>query len=546
MKSDQHPTPSAAGESASHDALIDELTTLQRNGQLAEIIDHWKQSLNATPPREEMRAHLNKVAARLNSLGVALYNRGRFEEALNFYTLVLRAGEQYAPQVLNNVASCLKELGQLDKSSSAYRQAMDLQPSDTIVHSNLLFNMHYDSSVTPAALAAAHRQWDAKHGAGIHKPPSDYANDRQPERTLRVGLLSPDLGQHPVGIFIVRYLENTDRAQIAFSCYTTTHLEGPLTDRIRRAVAHWHDVKDMDDEALAQKIRADGIDILIDLSGHSANNRLGVVARKPAPVQISWLGYPGDSGLAAIDYVIGDPFVLPETMQPFSRAKILHLPHGFVCFDPPADVPPVTPLPASIPGAITFGCFHNPAKCGEDVIALWAGILRRLPESKLLFKYKGFGAPSTQKRFQEQFVAHGIDASRLEFQGESPLAQMYAEMNRVDLALDPFPFSGGLMTCYTLWMGVPVLTLPGESFASRQGIDFLSAIGITETIAANAQDYIDKAVTLAQDLPRLADLRKRLRPAMERSPLCDGKLAASDLQDLLRKVWRDWCRTAAI
>lgn len=524
---------------ARRDALMQQLTEMQRQGLLAPAIDHWKSQL-ATP---QIAAQLKKVTLFLNNCGIVLYRERKVEDALACFALALRAQGDCVP-ALNNAATCLRDLGQLEKSDEAYRGVLTLQPNFASIHSNLLFNLHYHD-IPAQALTAAHKEWDEKHGAGLHKPPAHYANDLQPEKTLKVGFLSPDFGGHPVGILLVRVLENIDRARMSAICYSTGRHEDAFTGRLRRAATAWHDVQTLDDDALAQKIRDDGIDIFVDLSGHSGEGKPALFARKPAPIQISWIGYPGDSGLAAMDYVIGDRFVLPESMQPHTRAKILHLPYSFVCFDPPAEAPKVAPLPAVKAGAIIFGAFHNPIKCNAKVIGLWAAILKRLPQAKILFKYRGFEIVSVQQRFAEQFAAHGVDATQLAFEGSSPLGEMFAVMNRVDLMLDPFPFAGGMMTLYALWMGVPVLTLPGENFASRQGLSFMSVIGVTDTIASSREDYVDKAVTLAEDLPQLADLRRRLRPAMQASPLCDGRKNAEALEDLLRQAWRDWCRKAA-
>lgn len=523
------------------DALTAQLTSWMESGRLAEVIDDLKNQLAQTTAPSAVATQLDKIAALLNNRGVHLSRDGKSEAALTYFTLALRASEKCAP-ALNNAAACLKDLGRLDESNLAYQQVLVMQPHLAAAHSNLLFNMHYKFGVTPQELQTAHRAWDQQHGSGHPSPAPHFNQTRDSDRALHVGLVSPDFGQHPVGIFLIRFLENSDRNQIILHAYATKQRADLLADRFRHAIPHWHDVHAMNGDALTNKIREDGIDILIDLSGHSANDKLEVFARKPAPIQMTWIGYPGETGLSAIDYVIGDRFVLPHSIQATMHAKILQLPNGFVCFDPPRDAPPVADLPATMPGAVTFGCFHNPAKCGTEVLAVWAEILKRLPQSRLLMKYAGFGASSTQKRLQDQFAALGIDASQLEFQGASPLPEMFAEMNRIDIALDSFPFSGGLMSCYTLWMGLPLITLPLESFASRQGLCFLSLMGMTETIAANPQDYIDKAVMLAKDLTRLTDLRKRLRATMEASPLCNAELARTALQNVLRAAWRDWCK----
>ena len=517
---------------ADYTTLITQLDNLLQQGQLAGLIDHWL-ATSAT-------GTLRTVATLLNKRGIEHFNHSNLSGALTCFTLALRAMPADAA-ALNNVATCLREQGRLADSSALYRKALELQPDFVAAHSNLLMNMHYQAGVTPAQLLDAHREWDRRHAQPLQPGFERPRPQGGPDKILRVGLVSGDLGDHPVGIFLVRYLENIDPRQVQFIAYAGGQRQGPLAERIRAAASAWHDIAELDDAALAAKVAADDIDIVIDLCGHTADSRLGVFARRPAPLQISWLGYPGDTGLAAIDYVIGDPFVLPLSLQPHCVARIAQLPDCFVCFDPPAAAPPVNPLPATQPGVVTFGCFSNPAKCGAEVISLWAEILRRLPQSRLLLKYKGFGDARCQQDFIAQFVALSITPDRLTFAGASPPADMFAAMQNVDLALDPFPFSGGLMTCLTLWMGVPVLTLPMETFASRQGLSFLTAIGIADTLATSRQDYVEKAVALAHDLPRLASIRQRLRPALAASRLCDGRQAALALQNLLRQVWRTAC-----
>jgi predicted O-linked N-acetylglucosamine transferase (SPINDLY family) len=527
------------GEQTQYAALIAQLDDWQRRGQLEEIIDHLRQQQAQTLSSDDGMNQLATVATLLNKRGIQLFNVNQISEALAYFVLALRARPDDAA-ALNNAGTCYKELGQLAESTRYYRRALDLHPGFTAAHSNLLMNMHYQSGIKPSMIAAAHRQWDRQYAQPLRK--FEYINSfADPERPLRIGLVSADLGQHPVGIFLVRYLENIDQEHFTFTIYADGNRQGPLSHRIRSAVSQWHDVRNLDDEALTGKIAEDHIDILIDLGGHTADNRLGVFVRKPAPLQMGWLGYPGDNGLSAMDYIIGDRFILPSSLQTHMSAKILNLPEVFVCFDPPADAPPVGHLPAVNAGKVTFGCFSNPAKCGEEVISLWCDILHRLPQSRLLLKYKGFGEAQCRQFFEQKFFALGVDASRLAFEGASSMPELFATMQTVDIALDPFPFAGGLMTCLTLWMGVPVLTWPGETFASRQGLSFYAAIGIDGMVAESRQDYVEKAVKLGNDLPRLTELRQKIRPAMAASPLCDGPEASQALQTILRRVWRDKC-----
>ena len=352
-----------------------------------------------------------------------------------------------------------------------------------------------------------------------------------------MGFVSPDLGRHPVGYFLVRVLENLDKEHLETICYSDRIVKDDLTHRLQAAATQWRDVIGMSDQQLAEQIRADRIDILFDLAGHTAHNRLLVFARKPALIQVTWAGYVGTTGLKAMDYLLADRYEVPPGAERHYRERVLRMPEGYVCYDPPIYAPPVATLPALDRGQVTLGCFNNPAKITPQVIEVWAKILRRLPGARLVLKYKGWNDRGVARRFTEMFVAHGIDPGRLELLGYSPHAELLAEYNRIDLALDPFPYNGGLTTCEALWMGVPVVTCPGETFASRHSLSHLSNVGLTETIARELDEYVELAVSLAGDLPRLAALRAGLRERMAASPLCDGKRFATNLASMLHEAW---------
>jgi protein O-GlcNAc transferase len=289
----------------------------------------------------------------------------------------------------------------------------------------------------------------------------------------------------------------------------------------------------MSDQQLAEQIRADRIDILFDLAGHTAGNRLLVFARKPARIQISWIGYEGTTGLEAMDYLLADHLMIPLGSERRYRERVLRMPDGYLCYDPPETAPPVEPPPALNNGFTTFGSFNNPAKITAEVVEVWATILRAAPSAHLLMKYRGLGDQAVRRRFLDLFVAQGVAPERLDMRPWSSYSDYLATYRDVDVALDPFPFSGSATTCESLWMGVPVITSPGDTFAGRHSLSHLTSVGLTETIALDLDTYVDLAVALAGDPARLTVLRSGLRERMAASPLCDGKRFASQLSSLL-------------
>jgi len=367
-----------------------------------------------------------------------------------------------------------------------------------------------------------------------------HQNTVDAQRRLRIGFVSPDLGRHPVGYFVVGLLENLPKDKIETVVYCDCPSDD-LTGRIKAATDVWHDIRGTSDDKLALAISADAIDILIDLSGHSANNRLLVFARKPAPLQVTWAGYVGTTGLSAIDYLISDRYSTPTDEEQFYQEKVIRMADGWLCYSPPDYAPAVAAAPFKKNGFVTFGSLSNPAKINEDVVSTWARILGGAVNSRLLLKYKGIDFKTNRERLTRLFEGHAIDRSRITFEGRTPHAEALASYNDIDIALDPFPYSGGLTTYEALWMGVPVITLAGETFASRHSFSHLSTIGLPELVAFAPDDYVRLALELANDGDRLAGLRADLRDKMANSPLCDGDKFARGFAVLMRDIWRDWC-----
>jgi predicted O-linked N-acetylglucosamine transferase (SPINDLY family) len=352
--------------------------------------------------------------------------------------------------------------------------------------------------------------------------------------------VSPDFARHPVGYLLIRTVESLDRGQCDVVCYNDRLMHDDLTARFRAAATTWRDVTGLSDQALAEQVVADRIDILFDLAGHTAGNRLLAFASKPAPIQITWLGDAATTGLGAIDYILADRYTIPPDKETYYRERVLRMPDGYVCYEPPVAAPDVGPLPAAGAGYVRFASFNNLAKVTPQVVGAWAEVLARVPHSRLLLKYQGLGDESVRGRYRELFAARGADPQRLEFAPPSSHAEYLAAYGQVDIALDPFPFGGGATTCEALWMGVPVITCPGETFASRNGLSHLAIVGLAEIAAGDLDQYVELAASLAGDLPRLAGLRAGLRQRMAASPLCDGKRFAANLMTLLRDIWQQW------
>jgi predicted O-linked N-acetylglucosamine transferase (SPINDLY family) len=501
---------------------------LQYLGKFAEAAACYRRALELYP----------EYAEASNNLGVILLGEGRLAEAGQYCRQAIRIKPDCA-DAYNNLGHVLQNQGRLDEAIANYRKSLELRPDYSIAHSNIVLWEQYRPDVTLARLAAVHAEWDRQRAAPLRGTWRPHAHRGDPDRPLRLGFVSSDFYCHPVGFFLVRILEALRAERCTTVCYSNGVRRDALTARFRAAAHSWREVRTLPDESLAEQIRGDAIDVLFDLAGHTADNRLLAFARKPAPLQITWLGYEGTTGLAAMDAILADGYEIPPEAEAYYRERVLRMPDGYVCYDPPADAPPVAPLPAIERGHVTFASFNNPAKISPRVIEVWARILRRLPAARLVLQYRGMNETPVAGRLAEMLAAEGVDRSRVDFWGWSPRVESLAQYQAIDLALDPFPFSGSATTCDALWMGVPVVTCPGETFASRHSLSHLSNVGLPETIARDLDAYVDIAVALADDLPRLAALRARLRSQMADSPLCDGRRFARNLMRLLRSEWAE-------
>ncbi len=521
----------ALAQAPEHAAALNNLgNALQGLGQFEEATQALQQALALQP---------NYAEAAYN-LGITLRAQERLDEAIAAYRRALVLSPTFV-EARNNLAITLKAQGFLDDAMLEFKKALEIKPTYADAHSNLLYSEQCRPGASLAELARLHREWNQRHAAALKSTWRPFRNTADPDRPIRLGFVSADFKRHPVGFFLVRALECLDPHDFAATCYSVGAKKDDFTARLAAAATTWRDVPHLGDEALAEQIRADEIDVLLELAGHTDGNRLLMFARKPAPIQATWIGYVGTTGLEAMDYLLADRFhILPETESCF-REKVLRLPDGYVCYCPPPDAPEVGPLPAAEHGLVTFGSFNNPAKITPGVVAVWADILKQVPDARLVLKYAGLGSDGARRRLRELFAQNGVNPERLDLQGRSPHRAFLNVYNQIDVALDPFPYSGGLTSCEALWMGVPVITYPGETFASRHALSHLSNAGVTGTIARDLDHYIELAVQWANDLPRLAALRAGLREQVRRSPLCDGPRFAENVRRILRHIWTQWC-----
>lgn len=506
-------------------------TVLRELGRLDEAIACSQRAL-ALDPNE---------AVTHNNLGNALRDQFRLSEAISCFDRALVLRPDY-PEAVNNRGIALAEAGRLSEALAAHRRALELKPEWPDARSSLLLNLHYFAGIDPREIAAEHRRWGDIHARPLKARIESHANDPTPERRLRIGYVSPDFRNHPVAFFIEALLARHDRLQVEVFCYANMARDDVVTARLRQHADHWRSIAGMSDENAAALIRADRIDVLVDLAGHTADHRLLVFARKPAPVQVTWLGYCDTTGMDVMDFRMTDAHADPVGVaDELHTERLVRLPCAW-CYTPQPGVPEVSPLPAAELGVVTFGCFNNLAKVNDEVLASWAEVLGRVPGSRLLLKTGALREALPRELLLERLARDGVSAERVEFSGALPTLAAHLEAyRRVDVALDPFPYHGTTTTCEALWMGVPVVTLAGAHHAARVGVSLLHAVGLEEFIARDRAKYVELAVRLGSDLARLAELRATLRERMKRSRLLDARAFARDMEAAYREMWREWC-----
>lgn len=512
-------------------------TRLPRDGEIALLAGELAEKVGRS---KAARSHFHHVLQLGHSRSTveALKGLARLEYAdANVYGAIeqYKKAAQLAPNdwtVLNSLGNCFLDLGLLREATTAYRKAIDLRPDLPGIYDNLLLSHQYDPEIGPEEMFAAHREWERRYAVrAATRPPKRVRSGR-----VRVGLLSHAFARGPTGFFLLPLLRNIDRTKFEIFAYSVGAASDAVTEEIRALVDDWKQVSGATDEVIATRIRDDGIDVLIDLSGHAPGNRLAVMSHRPAPHSITWLDYVDTTGLTSIDLFIGDSIAVPpDGVQRFSE-RVARVGVSRLCYAPPEYLPPVSRPPILRHGYPTFGSFNRVSKIAPPTIDAWSELLDAVPDAKLLLKSGLFANRQTIAGIANRFATNGIDPSRIEFRGQSPHPAMLEEYSDVDIALDTFPFNGGLTTCEALAMGVPVVAMVGDVLVSRQSASLLTAAGLPQFIAHSRAAWIDAHRAMVESPNTLARIRSELRSTVFSSALCDGASFARRFEAILLEL----------
>ncbi|MFZ5906237.1 MAG: tetratricopeptide repeat protein [Nitrospirota bacterium] len=573
----------------------------QKKGETDKAISAFEQAINLSP--DDADAHFNlgnlfrKNAAfdlalshyqksialnpkhflSLNNIGTLYLEQKNIREAIRSYRLALACNPDF-PETYSNLGNAYQLAEQLDKAEACYKKALQLNPNSAEVYnnlgnifqvrgelpdavncygkalqisplpaclSNLLFVSNYQPHSNGAELFRQHCRY-AQYFSALSSKAVSYQNERTVNRPLRIGYISPDFRKHSVAYFIEPVLMHHDPERCTVFCYSDVASPDGVTDRIKSLPIQWRTISGMSDEQACGLIQKERIDILIDLAGHTSDNRMALFARKPSPVQASWIGYPATTGIPAIDYKIVDAYTDPPGMtEPFYVEKLIRMPDCFLCYLPEKPCPEITPLPLIEAGKITFGSFNNFNKITSEILDVWTAILKKIPDSRLLVKAKSLSLENCRKSIMNMFAQEGIASERITLCAWVPSVYEHLKLySSIDIALDTYPYNGTTTTCEALWMGVPVITLEGNTHASRVGVSLLSNIGVPELIAKTKEEYLERACDLSADVSRLQLYREHLRDRISHSALTDAGQFVSALEQRYRLMWETWCKSA--
>ena len=497
----------------------------------AEAEQVLRASLAQTPPTSNL----------MTTLGLALYHQGRYLDSVTAFRRAM-ALDPANYEACRNLGSALAGLGEFDEAEGLHRRALAQRPDYANGHSSLLFGLNYRPDLRPDQIFAKYREFDALHAAPLAAMQRPHDNDRNPERRLRLGYVSPDFNDHVVSAFMLPLLAEHDHDRFEVFAYAEVRNIDAVSAQVQGLVDHWVSTVGLSDAALAERIRADRIDLLVDLAGHTTGNRMLAFARRPAPVQATYfVGHGATTGLSAFDAFISDANLTPDGSEATFSEPILRLDRIPLVYKPHPSMPEVGPLPALANGHVTFGYFGRSIRLNDGVIAVWAEILKRVPGSRLMLNNAPFADPATGDLFRQRFARHGVEADRLDLVFTSPQARTWAAYNEIDIALDPFPHNAGTTTIEALWMGAPVMSLADRPSVGRFGAMILAALGMDDWVAGDVEAYIAKTALAAQDLNYLAEIRASLRPRFAASPLGDAPGLARAMEDGYRRLWGAWC-----
>jgi len=520
-------------------AYINLADVLAKKGKLKAAARTYRKALQIGGGNPDNRDNLVLLHHRL---GLALRDLEQTDEAILHYREAIALQPDFSP-AHNSLGGALLFRNEVQDALACFRKALEINPNYSRVHSNVLLTMNYLAECTPQQIFQESRRYDEQQAKGYLRGRKPFRNVRNKNRVLRIGYLSPDFRDHSVAHFTRSLPGEHDRGQFDVYCYADVESPDFVTRQFEEQADHWLNIADMDDDDVAARVRDDQIDILIDLAGHTSNNRLLVFARKPAPIQVTWLGYPNTTGMRVMDYRLTDAVVDPPGEADRLHAeKLIRLEHGFLCYQTAEQNPPVAPVPCLQQGHVTFGSFNMIRKVTPDVIRIWAQILNAVPDSRLLLKSGALEDEGTKTRLLAAFAEHGIARDRLELINTIPRRRGHLELySRVDIGLDPFPYNGTTTTFEAMWMGVPVICVLGDRHAGRVGASIMRHVGFPELVAASEQDYVSLAGDLAGNTQRLIELRAALRPQMKRSAMMDAATFTATLEQAYRDMWIRWC-----
>jgi predicted O-linked N-acetylglucosamine transferase (SPINDLY family) len=506
---------------------------LQQQGKIDEAITSYRRALQLNPNFIETHYRL----------ATALAERGEISAAIAACEQALLCEPRFL-DARNGLANLLREVGREHDALALYRGVIAADPGHVEAHASLLTLLNGLPDAPPVEIFREHVLWDERHARSLRQGAAPHTNSKDPDRRLRIGYVSGDFFSHSVAYFIEPLLAAHDRDRVELFAYADVARPDAVTQRLRGHVPNWRNISGMSNPQLADTVRGDAIDLLVDLGGHTAGNRLLAFARKPAPVQVTYLGYPNTTGMSAMDYRLTDARADPPGAEALHSEKLMRLPDTFLCYRPPEDAPPVAAPPATANGFVTFGSFNAVSKINDPLLDLWARVLAAVPGSRLLLKAKHLSAEINRRRVHGAMAARGVDAGRVELLPPTArVPEHLALYGRMDVALDSFPYHGTTTTCEALWMGVPVVTLAGDRHVSRVGVSLLTTVGLAECIAATEAEYVARAAALAGDAGRLKTLRTGMREQVRASALCDAPRFARNVEAAYRDMWRTWCVT---